>query len=71
MSKTRRNRDRFPEKEGKLGARPSDDTEISSWEDEESDEDEEEEDDWEPEWPEDDDDELRAGDWGRDLTLDR
>jgi hypothetical protein len=78
MSKTRRNKNEFPDKrEGKkTGSRPaSADGESESWDEEEEEEAEESEDededgdDWEPEWPEESDDELRASGWDDDLTM--
>jgi hypothetical protein len=79
MSKTRRNKNEFPDKrEGKkTGARPaSAGAEAESWDEDEEeveeskDGDEDEDgDDWEPEWPEESDDELRASGWDDDLTM--
>lgn len=76
MSKTRRNKNQFPDKEGKKGgSRPMSDDSEKDWdeeEEEEEEEDEEDEDDeeWEPEWPDEDDEELRASDWGDDPLMD-
>jgi hypothetical protein len=78
MSKTRRNKNQFPDKDGKkTGSRPASEQQpAQEWEDEdeeEADEDDEddEDEDWEPEWPDEEDDELRASDWGDDPMLDR